>query len=427
LSALTSSTTLVDKLEIIQNLVDFLVDKFEGFTYAVGVYAGREGVLMFNGERLTEIRTVRDMTMEYLASKLGKTKQMVSKYENGKSIPQINTIKKMAQALSVPMKYLLKKSVTFDEGSSTLFLRAPLAISKKTIAYARIMSGWGYEISQATEYLSQPFSGLLIDNQLTIPEKAMELRRQWGLGSQPIKDMVALLESRGFNIFIVDSPELKTEAYSQIINGTPIIVINKNIGTAVRQRFSLAHELGHMVLHRDLTDGDFDSRNKEIENQAQQFAEYFLLPAGGFEDSFISSKMEHLFALKEEWLVSLGALAIHCENVGLIDASKRDHLQKQINVRGWKKFEPLDGDIVREVPSAVGGRILSKITDADTFAEFFNEVRLPIDSVENLCSLPNGSLMKFFDDSLEIYDAMESGQMEFEQLALFDTGGGYYA
>jgi len=386
---------------------------------------------MFNRERLTELRTMRGMTMEFLANELGITKQMVSKYEDGKSIPQIEAMRKMAQVLSAPTKYLFKESVTLNKNSSTLFLRAPLAIPKKTRAYARIVSGWGYEISQATENLSQPFADFSIDNKLTIPEKAMELRRQWGLGNQPIKDMVALLESRGFNIFTIDSPELKTEAYSQIINGTPIIVINMNkqSRTAVRQRFSLAHELGHMVLHRELFDWEFDSRSKEIENEAQLFAEYFLLSTRSFIDSFISPKikMEHLIALKKEWRVSLGALVIHCENTGLIDASKREFLQKQINARGWKKFEPLDNEIEHEEPSAMGNRILGKITDASAFAEFFNEVRLPIDSVESLSSLPNGSLMKFFGDSLEIYDVVESGQMEFEQLALFDAGGDYHA
>jgi len=383
---------------------------------------------VFNGKRLAEIRTIRGMTMERLASELGKTKQMVLKYEDGKSTPQIEAIRKMAMVLSVPIKYLFKESIILDRNSSALFLRAPLATPKKTIAYARIVSGWGYEISQAVDNHSQPFIEFLIDDHLTIPEKAMELRRQWGLGSRPIKNMVELLELHGFNIFIIDSPELKTEAYSQIINGIPIIVINKQIGTAVRQRFSLAHELGHMVLHRNMIDDwELSSRSKEIENEAQQFAEYFLLPTGGFEDTFVSSKMDHLVTLKREWLVSLGALVIHCKNVGLIDVAKRDYLQKQINVRGWKKLEPLDNKLECEKPCAIGNRISSKITDQNTYAKLFDRLRLPLDSVENLCSLPNGSLKKYADDSLGIYDVLESNQIEFEQLALFNAGGNHYA
>lgn len=377
----------------------------------------------FNGKRLTEIRAVRGITMEQLAGALGITKQMVSKYEDGKSIPQIEAIGKMAQVLSVPRKYLLKESVVLNSDSSTLFLRAPLSIPKKTRAYARTLSGWGYEISQVLENASQPFPSFSIDDQLTIPEKALELRRQWGLGTKPVKNMVALLESHGFNIFTIDSPELKTEAYSQIVNSTPIIVINKEMGTAVRQRFSLAHELGHIVLHRNMVDWEFDLRSKEIENEAQQFAEHFLLPAGGFDYSFSSPKMEHLISLKKEWRVSLGALVMHCANAGLIDASKRDFLQRQINVRGWQRSEPLDKEIEHEKPHAMGNRISNKVKDRESFIEFFDEIRLPMDSVESLCSLPKGSLLQFFDDSLD----SEYNQSELEQLTFLNAGGDYYA
>jgi Zn-dependent peptidase ImmA (M78 family)/transcriptional regulator with XRE-family HTH domain len=373
----------------------------------------------FNRERLTEIRTMRGMTMEQLAIALEKTKQMVSKYEDGDSIPQTEAIKKMAQILSVPVNYLFKESVAFKTDSSTLFLRAPLSTPKKTRMHARIVSSWGYEISCAIKHIPKPFSNLSIDGHLSIPEKAMELRRQWGLGTRPINNMVELLESRGFNIFTIDSPKLKTEAYSQIINSTPVIVINKQIGTAVRQRLSLAHELGHMILHKHLIDREFDLSNKEIEKEAQQFAEYFLLPMGGFDYSFISSKMEHLISLKKEWLVSLGAIVIHCERIGRIDASRQDFLQKQINIRGWQKSEPLDNEIEYEKPHAMRDIISSKITDEDIFTEFFNEARLPIDYVEILCSLQNGSLMRFLDGSIYNDGAIDSSQMEFEQITLY--------
>ncbi|MDD4295339.1 MAG: XRE family transcriptional regulator [Ruminiclostridium sp.] len=381
----------------------------------------------FNHERLAEIRTVRGMTMDQLAAVLGVTKQMVSKYEDGKSTPPVDSISKMAEIFSVPKKYLFKDSIYLAAGSSTLFLRAPLETTQKTRAYARIVSAWGYEITKAIDGVKSPFINLSVDEQLTIPEKAMEVRRQWGLGTQPIKNMVELLESQGFNIFAIDSPDLKTEAYSQIINGIPVIILNIGIGTSVRQRFSLAHELGHMILHRDLVDMEFDLRNKEIENEAQQFAEYFLLPVGGFDASFVSPKIDSYIALKKEWLVSISAMVFHSERTGLIDSLKRSSLQKQINTRGWKKCEPLDNEIEYEKPTAVGNRISQKVTDASTFSAFLDGVRLPIDKIENLCSMTNGTLLRFYDSSLEHLSPVESDQMGYEQISLFDFGGNYHA
>jgi len=381
----------------------------------------------FNHERLTEIRTVRGMTMDQLAAVLGVTKQMISKYEDGKSIPPVDSINKMAEIFSVPKKYLLKDTIFPAEGSSTLFLRAPLETTRKARAYARIVSAWGYEITRAIDGVQSPFKSLSIDENLTIPQKAMEVRRQWGLGTQPIKNMVELLESKGFNLFVIDSPDLKTEAYSQVINDIPVIIINAGVGTSVRQRFSLAHELGHMILHRDLVDLDFDLKSREIENEAHLFAEHFLLPVGGFDTSFVSPKIDSYIALKKEWLVSISAMVFHSERIGLIDSYKRSSLQKQINARGWKKCEPLDKEIKYEKPNAIGNRILQKVTDASSFSQFIDDVRLPIDKIESLCSMPNGTLMRFYDSALERLIPIESNQMGFEQLSLFEFGGDYHA
>jgi transcriptional regulator with XRE-family HTH domain len=182
--------------------------------------------------------------MNQLAAGLGVTKQMVSKYEDGKSMPQNDSISKMTELFSVPKKYLYKDSITLTSNSSTLFLRAPLATPQKTRAYARIVSSWGYEISKAIDGAQSPLLSLSIDAHLSIAEKAIELRRQWGLGTQPIKNMVALLESHGFNIFVIDSPDLKTEAYSQIING---IQTDHLVAVHVKEMAEVMNQSGRLI------------------------------------------------------------------------------------------------------------------------------------------------------------------------------------
>jgi len=380
------------------------------------------GEPMFNGERLAEIRIVRNMTQEQLAVPLGISKQMVSRYEDGKNIPQSETVKKMAQLLSIPIKCFYKDNFAFDTKSSTVFFRANIDTSKKVRENIKIAGKWGYEILKANEKLSNPFLTLSIDNNLTIPEKATVLKQKWGIGDNPVENMVALLEIHGFNIFTVDFPGLKTEACSQIINGIPIIVINKNIGTAVRQRFSLAHELGHMILHRGIAHWDFEIRNTELEKEAHEFAEYFLLPMKGFEKSLLPLKIEKLIELKRKWKVSLAALAMHCKNTGLIDASECDALHRFISTRGWKKFEPLDDEFEYEKPYAMGQLALSTATDKDTFLEFFDKVLLPADIIESLCSLPNDTFTGILNGSFDMNDTAG-----FEQLDLSDIGGDHNA
>jgi len=380
----------------------------------------------FNNERLTEIRAVRGLTMEQLATVLGITKQMVSKYEDGKSAPPIEAIRNMSRIFNVPNKYFFKDSIVFNNRTSAFVLRG--SENKKLKNRVCIENKWGYEILLGIKNHSDEVFDYPDDSALSISEKAMDLRRRWGLGTYPIDNMTELLESRGFNIFSITLPELKADCYSRVINGTPVIVVNNNKGTAVRHRFNLAHELGHMVLHSDKFDFDYDERDMNLENEAHIFAEYFLMPIGGFEGSLISRniKIDELIRLKKVWRVSVSSMVMHCGHTGLIDAEKQTSLHQSISSRGWKKREPLDDVIADEKPRKIGIQISSQVTDRESFAEFYDNVRLPVDKVEDLCSLPKGELMQFYDSELEDRDSDDSKQIGFEQLSLFDVGGVYY-
>lgn len=381
----------------------------------------------FNPKRLYDIRIIRGITLEYLAEHLGVTKQMVSKYERGDSLPSYATIATMASLLNTSMKYFSKSSSVLGSGTSTLFLRAPTSTTKKTsIQQARIICQWGYEITKAATLSSPKSLPININRELPIPQIATETRKLWGLGARPIDDMVSILESNGINVFMVDLPDLKTEAYSQIINGVPIVVLNRNVGTAVRQRFSLAHELGHLILHSDLTDDwEIDLRNKDIEREANLFAEYLLMPIGGFEDSFYSSKMEHLIPLKQRWGVSVGAIVMHCKHIGLIDEHETDQLQRQINARGWKKVEPLDKDIVYEEPIKMRNYVEESIYSQESFETFFDDTMLPIDIVERMCMLQPGFLTMYYEksDLLSGHPHIIQNEDNYKQLSLFDLEG----
>jgi Zn-dependent peptidase ImmA (M78 family)/DNA-binding XRE family transcriptional regulator len=381
----------------------------------------------FNNERLTEIRAVRGLTMEQLAAKLNITKQMVSKYENGKSIPPIEAISKMSGIFNVPNKYFFKDSIVFGDGTSAFVLRG--SENKKLKNKVRIKTRWGYEILQGIKNRSEAVFDCLDKSDLSVPEKAMALRRRWELGSRPVGNMTELLESRGVNIFTVTMPELKADCYSQVINGTPIVVINNNKGTAVRQRFNLAHELGHMVLHGNKLDFDYDARDMTLENEASLFAEYFLMPNGGFEESLISRniKIEELVKLKRVWGVSVSSMIMHCGHMGFIDSERKTALHKSIGSRGWKKKEPFDDVIANEIPQKIGAQMTNQITDTASFADFYSDVRLPVDKIEELCSLPSGILMRFRNSESEERFSDDNRQIGIEQLSLFDVGGTYYA
>jgi len=369
----------------------------------------------FNGNRLREMRIVRRMTLEQLAQALGMTKQAVSKYEHNQSIPAAETIDKIQSILGIPFKYLCKEDIALTEGCSALFFRAMSSTTKGNIDYADIKSRWGYEILSSIEISHSKLLNLPpIDANLSIPEKALELRKHWGIGLLPIRNLTELLEHNGIFVFVVDDTDLKTDAYSRIINGYPIIVLNKSKGTAVRWRFSLAHELGHLLLHRSLSETDFNLRNNELEDEANLFAEYFLMPADGFKKSVIATKLEHFITLKKEWGVSVAAMLYHCNRIGVIDSRKIRSLQIQMSKLGWKKKEPLDNELVFEQPKLLENIISEQISDHNSFDIFYDTVQLPIGEIEGLCSLQEGFFSTYYSGETVVTE-----NPMYEQLSLF--------
>ena len=377
----------------------------------------------FNPNRLREIRIVRHMTLDRLAGLLGITKQAVSKYEHGRSIPSPDVLDKMLWTLKVPRAYLVKDDILLGCGSSALFFRAMRSTPRGNAEYADIISRWCYEILCGIDiYKESRFAFPDVDAELTIQEKAVRLRQQWDMGTLPIPNMTALLEKNGFYVFIIDSAELKTDAYSRIINDIPIIVLNKNKGTAVRQRFSLAHELGHLILHRGLSETDFTARSDDLEREANLFAEHFLMPADRFGNSVMMPKLECFVSLKKTWGVSVAAMIYHCGQIGLIDSRRTKLLQMQMSKQGWNKNEPLDDKIAFEVPRQL---IDQQITDINSFAAFYDIVRLPTDEIERLCSLPEGCFSARYNEIALEENFRYAHQAK--QLTLFPEGDIPYA
>ena len=371
----------------------------------------------FNPERLKEIRVIRKMTLEELATNLGVTKQAVSKYEHGQSMPSNDTMCKILKVFDIPKQYLNKDTISVVGSNSILFFRTASVTSKTDIEIADIESKWGYEVLIGIDSFEKITSMNipLIDEDLSISEKAMYLRQFWNLGSGPIENMTTLLETNGIFIFVVNSTKLNTDAYSRIINDTPIIVLNSHKGTSVRWRFSLAHELGHLVLHRNLSKKDFELRAKEIEDEASLFASSFLMPPDSFGNSVIAPKLDFLEDLKKEWKVSIAAMIYHCRNLGILNNRQTIALQMQLSKKWGRKSEPYDEKLAFESPEYLLFKFQEYVLDRNSFEKFFNIVRLPIEDVEQLCSLEEG----YFSAYDIITNDEEASSMGYGQMSLF--------
>jgi len=172
------------------------------------------------------------------------------------------------------------------------------------------------------------------------PEKAAQtVRQQWGLGSVPAGHLVRLLENHG--ILVIFSPEqaASVDAYSFSSALRPIVVLNPIKRDYYRQRFDIAHELVHLVMHDDAEPG-----GRIVEEQANRFAEELLMPAHPVRELLPATMGGHVWTnlarLKEQWGVSMQALLYRARRLGrLSDVSYRNAMNTITN-RGWRRQEP---------------------------------------------------------------------------------------
>lgn len=120
--------------------------------------------------------------------------------------------------------------------------------------------------------------------------------------------------------------------------GRPIICVSRG-KPGDRQRFSVAHELGHLILHQLRSNID----PKRAEDEAHRFAGALLVPAESAISELIPPvTLRSLGFAKARWGISIQALIKRCLDLNIIDSARRDSLEKQISARGWRKTEPVE-------------------------------------------------------------------------------------
>ncbi len=204
-----------------------------------------------------------------------------------------------------------------------------------------------------------------IDRVEDAEQAAESLRSRWELGTDAIPIMAELLEDKGIKVVALDLPEKISGSKAFVRRkrepDVPVIVVNRN-HNGERQRFTLAHELAHLVLRfRDLS-------TSQQEKAADRFAGAFLMAREmmlrvlGKHRKSIS--LGELVELKKIFKVSVAALVVRCSQLGILPAAAYGRLWAQIRTRGWN--QPNSGEPHRfpaEVPQRMDRMCLRAVTE----------------------------------------------------------------
>ena len=351
----------------------------------------------FNGTRLRDAREVRKLSITELANITGITKQSISYYEKGKQVPRIDAMSVLANVLSVPISFFFKS--TPQPSNQPIFFRSRKGLSQKEWTRAEIKLSWFeevlYYLTDLINFVPPNIPDQFdVSNRLAsvtreeIEEIAITCRKYWGLGLGPISNLTRLMENNGVIIIRMPLDVKEEDAFSQwqMKNTIPVSVMVASKPSACRDRFSLAHELGHIILHRNVCVDD--STLDVIEEQANQFASSFLLPAESYLREFKYPTLNSLKILKDRWKVSIKAQIYRCKELNAKSNVTARNLYMNMGKRGWTKIEPLDDIIHFEEPVVISKAVnLLEEHAAISLFDISAKLEMAEDDVASLCGI----------------------------------------
>lgn len=333
----------------------------------------------YQPERLTQARKLRGLSMSDLAIKTDLTRQSISLFENKINgiTPSAATLISLSKALSVSITFFtmpLRKSESELQANSAYNFRSFKSALKlnreKSKVCLHLLAGIVdffedyIDISNQLPKFEVPHFSELSDKQ--IEEFATATRRNWGLGDGVISDLTKLLENKGIIVAYLDFAN-GIDGVSAWINNKPIVVMS-NKATAVRSRASLAHELGHLILHKSITNEELENKKdlEVIEDQAWHFAGCFLMPEATIVNEVYSTNLQNLTLVKERWLVSIAMIIMRVAKIGLITDSQKSRAFQDMAKKGYLKKEPLD-DIIPHEKSELFNKIIDFLDGNNLF------------------------------------------------------------
>ena len=304
------------------------------------------------GNRLKLARSASGLSLRGLSDRIDNrvSAQAIGKYERDESMPSSGVLIVLADALRVSVSYLTGdpgislQSVKFrTEGveSKREEGRIKATVLHKLERYLTIEDILNMPSRHWHQPMSAPYP--VINDLLEADRAASRLRYDWGLGINPIPEMAELMEDRGVKVLFCELSGVDGLTAQVSGDGLPdahVIVVNRD-HTRVRQRFTIAHEVGHMVL--DV------SPDVDQEKAAYRFAGAFLMPEEvlwvkiGKHRSEIDWK--ELLVLKLAFGMSIQAITYRCKDLGIISQALMGRLFDIFHEDGWRSppyREPLD-------------------------------------------------------------------------------------
>ncbi len=298
------------------------------------------------GDVILTTRRAAGLTQEDLAARLGITQAALSRYENDLREPDDLAVARISEALEVSPEFLthafqLTAAIAAD---AHMRRQKTTKVTEWKSAEAKLNL---YRMRAAFLMRRVPINP---DNHIptfdpddtTAADAAKLVRAQWRMPIGPVRNLTRWIESAGVIVIEEHLGTKRIDGLSQWASDYPVVLLNADLAND-RKRWTLAHELAHLVLHSNYVDPD-------VETQADAFAAEFLMPHHVIEPDLHDLTPSRLIALKKHWGVSMAAIFEHAYRRGKVTAADRQRFYRTMNARGWRRNEPAADAITNETP-----------------------------------------------------------------------------
>lgn len=313
-----------------------------------------------NPRMLTLARDSRGVTQKQLEVGSGVAQSLISKAETGVRQLRDEELRAIADYLRVTPELLSWRDEPYGFGSASFFHRKQQSLSQRILReiqakvnllrmrLERLIDGLAVELDRS-------ISRIDLDEVGGPQEAARRLRAAWNVPMGPVNQLVSLVERAGGVVIRRDFATHRINAISIWHPGSmPLFVLNDSL-TPERQRFVLAHELGHIVMHEGEPPRD------NAEREADLFAEELLMPSAEIRTDLAEIDLRKAAALKPYWQVPMQSLVLRAEHLGTISNSRSRSLHAYMNKLGYLPIEPLP--LSREEPTVLADMYRVHLTE----------------------------------------------------------------
>jgi Zn-dependent peptidase ImmA (M78 family)/transcriptional regulator with XRE-family HTH domain len=310
--------------------------------------------MIINGDRVRQAREIKGLTQTELAERVGVSQPTIAYIERTISQQLFDPSKEIIEAIALQTGFPLQFFYQEDSGPEfplgSLLYRKRSALASLDKHRFRQLARLVYEIAEkmAKHLNTIPLKIPRIVNEDPITAARLA-RAELGLSPDtPVRNLLNQIEKNGVFIFALPYSIDEHDAFSVWADTEPRhpVIILSSDKPGDRQRFTVAHEFAHIVMHHSFPQG-----LKKVEDEANQFAAEFLMPEESMRREILPPvTLTTLAELKPRWGVSIRALIKRASDLEIITERQARYLHQQIISLGWHKKEPVNLHIPAEKP-----------------------------------------------------------------------------